>query len=89
MAAIYVLQPRAAGDGQPGLAPLPPRAALGHLLRKIYRAPFLDAARARLAAERCAWIAGRVPVVAVHRPDALDGLPDLARAITRHASALG
>ena len=88
VAAIFVLQPRDPATDRIAVEPLPPRAALGHLLRNVYRAPFLDSARAKLAAERCAWIAARVPVLAVHRPDALGSLPDIARAIERSASAL-
>ena len=89
VAAICVLQPRGSGADRVAVERLPARAALGHLLRNVYRAPFLDPARAKLAAERCAWIAARVPVVAVHRPDALGSLPDIARAITGFASAMG
>jgi hypothetical protein len=87
VAAICVLQPRGGGTDPVAIERLSPRAALGQLLRNVYRAPFLDSARAKLAAERCAWIAARVPVVAVRRPDALDSLPDIARAIARYASA--
>jgi hypothetical protein len=89
VAAICVLQARGPGTDRVRIERLAPRVALGHLLRNVYRAPFLDPARAKLAAERCAWIAARVPVVAVHRPDALGSLPDIARAITGFASAMG
>jgi len=87
IAAIFVLAPRGEPTDQLRLEPLSPRAALGPLLRNIYRAPFLDAARTKLAAQRCACIAGHVPVVQVHRPDSLDSLPETARAMAGFAAA--
>lgn len=89
VAAIFVLQPRDVATGPLLIERLPPRAALAPLLRNIYRAPFLDPARAQLAAERCAWIAGRIPVLTVRRPDSLERLPELAGAIAGYAAALG
>jgi hypothetical protein len=86
--AIFVLEPRDRSAARLSVEPLSPRAALGPLLRNIYRAPFLDGARGKIAAERCAWIAGSIPVVTVHRLDSLDALPDIAAAITQYASAL-
>ena len=84
--AIFVLEPRDASADRVRVERLSPRAALGALLRNIYRAPFLDAARAKLAAEQCAWIAGRVRVVSVHRPDGLAALPEIARAMKQYSS---
>lgn len=89
VAAIYLLQPRQEGLAAPHVERLAPRSALSHLLPNIYRAGFLDAVRARKAAERCAWIAGKVPVLAVHRPDSLSALPEVVSAIAGSATAVG
>jgi hypothetical protein len=88
VAAIFVLQPRDGGSGRVLIERLEPRAALAPLLRNIYRASFLDSDRSKLAAERCAWIASRIPVASVRRPESLEALPEIAGSITRFASAL-
>lgn len=88
VAAICLLQKRSAGNAAVALERMAPRAALGELLSNIYRARFLDPAGAQAAAARCAAIAGRVPVFALHRPDKLTALADSTEAIVRTVAML-
>jgi hypothetical protein len=80
LAAAYLLEPRLGGEGV-RISPIPPAAAVGHLLTNLYRGGFLDDARARQAVRQCAAVARAVPLRAIRAADDLAQLPPLIDAI--------
>jgi hypothetical protein len=79
--AIYLLQPRRAGGGEPRIRAVPPRNALPLLLQNVYSSRFLDAARRVLTLRACARVADAVPLYTVEAGDDLAALPRLVDAL--------
>ncbi|MBV8517037.1 MAG: hypothetical protein JO197_06480 [Acidobacteria bacterium] len=79
--AIYLLQPRRAGGGEPRIRAVPPRNALPLLLQNIYSGRFLDASRRAMTMRACARVADAVPMYTVEAGDDLAQLPRLVDAL--------
>jgi hypothetical protein len=86
--AIYVLQPRRPGAGDPVVTDIDRAAAWGVLAQHVYSLRFLDAPRRFRCVRDCAVIAARVPVRAVQASDGLGGLSRLVDVLTEDARAV-
>jgi hypothetical protein len=86
--AIYVLQPRRAGGGDPVVNAIDGDAAWALLAQNVYSSRFLDPTRRFRAVRDCAAVGARVPMRSVEAGDDLTVLPRLVEIITNDARAV-
>jgi hypothetical protein len=86
--AIYVLQPRRSGGGDPVVTPIDRAAAWALLAQNVYSLRFLDPTRRFRSVRDCAEVAARVPLRSVEAGDDLDALPRLVEVLTGDARAV-
>jgi hypothetical protein len=86
--AIYVLQPRRAGGGDPVVTAVDRGAAWGLLAQNVYSLRFLDRDRRFRCVRDCAAIAARVPLRTVQAGDELGALPRLVDILAGDARAV-
>ena len=83
--AMYILQPRRPGRGEPVVTSIDRDSAWSLLAQNIYSLRFLDPARRFRAVRDCVAIAARVPLRSVQACDDLAALPRLVDVLTRDA----
>jgi hypothetical protein len=86
--AVYVLQPRRAGGGEPEIITIDRASAWRVLARNVYSMRFLDADRRFRCVRDCVALAARVPLRSVQAGDELGALPRLVEALAGNAAAV-
>lgn len=86
--AIYLLQPRRAGGGDPHVTSIDRGLAWGVLARNVYSLRFLDGPRRFRSVRDCVRIAASVPLRSFEAGDDLRALPRVVEAITADARAV-
>jgi hypothetical protein len=89
LGAIYVIEPRRHGLGEPMIEPMTSRLALSHLLNNIYSGRFLGPEQYGECVARCTALAAGVPVRSVTPVDDLTRLPALVESIADDVARLG
>jgi hypothetical protein len=83
--AVYMLQPRRQGRGEPEMKEMSPRAAVPVLMENIFLGTLLDPVRRARAFQTCVRVAESTPVRSVCAADDLAALPRLIDAIVSDA----
>jgi len=86
--AIYMLQPRRSGGGNPVVTAIDRGAAWALLAQNVYSLRFLDPTRRFRSVRDCATVAARVPLWSVEAGDDLAALPRLVEVLTSNVGAV-